>query len=328
MKITLIILSSVLLVIVVSQIFGSLDTNRSTTPSLSFGSTPALSVLPIITKYQGIYPEQILSVRYHKFQTGKSVMDALISGDIEVGTLVDVNVSYLNFTVNPIRIIASLGDRLADSIYFKKELGINAPKDLIAKKIGYVPASTSHIFLARFLEVNNINWQDIKPIALQPAGMEAALKNNFVDAVSIWQPWGNNIEKSLGDNIGVFFNKLDIYPSKILLATTENVIQEKPLELQKLVLGLAKASEFYSNYPESTYPYLSSEIRVSIDDVKKVLEKYTFQAKRGSVALSLISQIGVWIRKSQANFQTQPLPDYQNVVDDRFMQLEIESIQE
>lgn len=157
---------------------------------LIVGSTTNLGVLPLIAKNENLFSEKELVVEYKKFQTGKMTMDALISGDIEAGTIVDSNVAFINYSKNPIKVIASIATKLDDAIYFNKSKNIFAPKDLVGKRIGFAPATTTHIFLAKFLERNQINWSDIKPVILQAPAMEAALKNGAVDAVSIWQTMG------------------------------------------------------------------------------------------------------------------------------------------
>lgn len=55
---------------------------------ISIGSTSNLGVLPLIAKHEGVFQAQGLNVEYKKFQTGKMTMDALLAGEIEIGTLV------------------------------------------------------------------------------------------------------------------------------------------------------------------------------------------------------------------------------------------------
>jgi NitT/TauT family transport system substrate-binding protein len=150
---------------------------------LILGSTANLGVLPLVAKHDSIFVKNGIEVDYRKFQTGKMTMDALISGDIEIGTIVDSNVAFIGYSKNPIKVIASLAIKLDDAIWYRSDKQITRPIDLIGKRIGYTPATTSHIFLARFLEANNISWSQITPVVLQPPAMEGALRNEHVDAV-------------------------------------------------------------------------------------------------------------------------------------------------
>lgn len=118
---------------------------------LTLGSTANLGALPLIAINEGLFPSHQLKVNYTHLQTGKMTMDALIGGDIEVGTIVDSNVAFIGYLENPIKVIASLGVKEDDAIYFRPSTGIANPLDLKGKRIGYIPATTSHIMLARFL---------------------------------------------------------------------------------------------------------------------------------------------------------------------------------
>ena len=169
---------------------------------ITFGSTNNLGILPLIAQNEQLFALNGLSVSYKKFQTGKMIMDALVSGDIDIGTIVESNVGFIGYSGAPIKIIAELGTKLDDTLLFKKEAKISSPKDLIGKKIGYTPATTSHIFLTRFLTKNKIKWSDITPVILQPSAMESALRSGVVDAVSTWAPWTINIKGSLLNKVG------------------------------------------------------------------------------------------------------------------------------
>lgn len=260
--------------------------------TLSVGSTPNLGVTPLVALHQGFFQKNGLKVEYKKLQTGKITMDALISGDIDVGTIVDANIGFLNFSANPIKVIAAIATKRDDAIYFNKHKGIIKGSDLIGKRIGYVPATTSHVFLARFLEKNGINWSDIKPIILQPPAMEAALRNDAVDAVSIWQPWGNTITQAHKQRLGVFPNEKDLYPSRILLATTERALLSKAGEIKDLVKALKQATDLYNLSPDSTYSYLSQELGTPIDQISSALRQFEFAIVKGSTALPLVKEIG------------------------------------
>lgn len=286
---------------------------------LTVGSTTNLGVLPLIAKNENIFSEMGLTVEYKKFQTGKMTMDALISGDIEAGTIVDSNVAFINYSKNPVKVIASIATRLDDAIYFNKNKNISAPKDLVGKRVGFAPATTSHIFLAKFLKSNQIKWSEIKPVILQAPAMEAALKNGAVDAVSIWQPWGVNIEKISTIPIGYFSNNAELYPSRILLASTDKVIQKRPEALKKLISSLEKALKVYANKSVLTYSYLAPELGTSEADLEKVLKPFHFSVELGSSALPLVETIGQWIASSQEDFKGQAVPSYEGAFNDQLL---------
>ncbi len=309
------------LLIALCLCFPLLHSAQAQEQPLILGSNINLGLVTLVAKNEGLFPKHGLKVDYRKFQTGKMTMDALIAGEVEVGTLVDSNIAFVNYSDNPIKVIASIGTKLDDAIYFKKHSQITKPADLIGKRIGYAPATSSHIFLARLLERNKIPWADIKPVQLQPQAMEAALRNDSVDAVSIWQPWGNNIENSFRESVSNFSNNKDIYTSTVFLATTEKIIKNKPDALKKLLVSLIDAKERYYNNPQQVHAYLATEIGVSAKQVSTVLSHFSPNIIAGSSALPLIRENGSWIKQTQENFKDQLLPDYTKAFDDQFIKL-------
>ncbi len=98
---------------------------------LILGSTANLGVLPLVAKHDSIFVKNGIEVDYRKFQTGKMTMDALISGDIEIGTIVDSNVAFIGYSKNPIKVIASLASfqnhsTLFDDAFFQGQLSDNS----------------------------------------------------------------------------------------------------------------------------------------------------------------------------------------------------------
>lgn len=246
-------------------------------------------------------------------------MDALISGDIEIGTIVDSNVAFIGYSKSPIKVIASLATKLDDALWYTTNAKITKPTDLIGKRVGYTPATTSHIFLDRFLKANKISWSQITPVVLQPPAMEGALKAGHVDAVSIWQPWGTNIKNSLKESVAHFRNELEIYPSRILLATTDSVIKEKGEVIRRAIFTLSKAEELYKQNPASTFSYLGPEVGAEATQMGHVLERFDFSIYPATSAQNLVEEIGTWINKSQADFKGLDLPSYSNLFVDDFI---------
>lgn len=292
---------------------------------IRFGSTSNLGVLPLIAKHEGIFQTQGVDVEYKKFQTGKMTMDALLAGEIEIGTLVDSNIAFINYSQNPIKVVAVIATRLDDAIWYNTKSGISKPSDLVNKRVGYAPATTSHLFLARFLNAHGVSWSAIKPVILQPPAMEAALRSGAVDAVSIWQPWGVNLQNSQELKVGSFYNSADIYPSKILLATTDKVAREKSAAVTKVIQSLVQASEIYKSRSGTTYPYLSTEIGLAPADLPVALNSFDFTVRPGSVAIPLVKEIGLWIKATQQDFLNQQLPLYDHAFDGHFVSLSNES---
>jgi ABC-type nitrate/sulfonate/bicarbonate transport system substrate-binding protein len=277
---------------------------------LIFGSSIANGFLPIIAENEGYFKQVGINVELKRVTTGKIAADALISGDFDACIVIDSNINYLGFSDSSLRVVAELGERLVDTIVFNKNSGIINPIDLKGKKIGYGPGTASHIFLARFLEKNNIPWDSIKPISIQPQAIETAFKNGIIDAVSTFPPWSTNLEISLGENAKSFKNDNTIYPSKLFLATTEKTLNTRKTEIKNLLESFKLASEFYKKNPTKTITYLAKDIGVPEDKVIKVLEPFNYTFKNDPNSILFIYELGQWTKNTHDNFRNLPLPDF------------------
>ena len=85
-------------------------------------------------------------------------------------------------------------------IIARKDSGIKKGVDLKGKKVGANRETSSHFFLGIFLIHNRLSISDVEMINIRTVDLPAALKNNEVDAISVWQPYTQNAMQLLGDN--------------------------------------------------------------------------------------------------------------------------------
>jgi NitT/TauT family transport system substrate-binding protein len=277
------------------------------------GTTPAIGTLVDIATQEGIFEKNGLKVKLVVLNSGKLVADALTSNDVDFGTIVDSNIAFNGFNGTNIRVPLILGSRLADGFYFKKSQNINSAKDLIGKKIGFVPGTSGHIYLARYLNKNSVKWEQIKPVTIQPQSAQISLRMDAVDALVIWQPWSNSILKEFGDGVGEILNNKDIYPSNVYLGSTEEYIKKNSDISEKIMKSLKEAELLYETNPSKTYPYLAKTLKVEESEVKNVLNGYAFDVENSNFPLELIKEIGTWIIDTQAGFKDKQLPDYEKL---------------
>ena len=77
-------------------------------------------------------------------------------------------------------------------IIARKDSGIKKGVDLKGKKVGANRETSSHFFLGIFLIHNRLSISDVEMINIRTVDLPAALKNNEVDAISVWQPYPQN----------------------------------------------------------------------------------------------------------------------------------------
>lgn len=282
---------------------------------IKVGAPANISMLLLVAEAKGFFKEEKVNVKYIPLQTGKIAQDALSSGDIDLGILVDSNIAFVNFIAgNDIKVLAAIEEKNDDSLLYRKDRKINSIADLKGKKIAYLPATTSHIYLERFLSKNNIPFNKIKAVSLLPAAMIPALIKGDVDAISIWQPFIYNAQQQLGDKAGEFSDK-EAYTSYALLASKSANVSKYTTEYQAILKALIKAEDFVKSQPKEAISLLAKAIPLDEKTLTVIWDKYKLQVGLTKGILSLLKEEGTWISKSQRAFKGKAVPDYAKTID-------------
>ena len=285
---------------------------------LVLGCPKNICLLPLIAKNQGYFEAHGLNVKIRKLLTGKITMDSLLAKDIDLGTLVDSNIALAGYQPDtPLRVIASLAKRGDNALLARADRGIKSASDLKGKSIGYLPGTSSHIYLARFLEINNIAWHEISPVVMKPPVMQAAIINGDVDAVSFWQPWRSNAVKALDGNYIEFENTF--YSGAVVLATHQKTIDHSSDKLVRFLAALEDAEQFIATHLDETLTILSKEINIEREVLSKTWHQFNPSLGFTSSAANIIIADAVWIRQTQKAYFDKELPDYKKLFKPEFL---------
>ncbi|WOE31290.1 MULTISPECIES: taurine ABC transporter substrate-binding protein [unclassified Acinetobacter] len=157
---------------------------------------------PVVIAYQtGVDPSKVAQangdyeknsqreIEWKKFDTGADVVNALASGDVDIGNL---GTSPFTAAVSrdvPIAVFfiaAKLGH--SEALVVSHRSGITQAKDLIGKTIAVPFVSTAHYSLLSALKHWNIAPSQVNIINLRPSEISAAWQRGDIDATYVWEP--------------------------------------------------------------------------------------------------------------------------------------------
>jgi NitT/TauT family transport system substrate-binding protein len=279
------------------------------------GGPNNIAMLPLIAARKGYFENAGVKVEFKSLQTGKLAMDALNSGDIDLATMVDSNIAFVRFQGGgDIRVICTIQEKYDDAIVARVDRGIHEPGDLIGKKIGFAPATTSHIFLSRYLTYKNIDASQLSLVPMTPPAMQPALIRGDVDAISIWQPFRNNALNELGAN-GVEFNDKKAYVAFAVVAGRLNFLSTHEVECQKILSALIRAEQFVRDNRDEAMALLAEAIPMQPDALTAAWEEYEVRVRLDPGLLKLLEEEGRWIKATQDGFADKELPVYSATID-------------
>jgi taurine transport system substrate-binding protein len=188
----------------------------------------------------GYLSQEGLNVKPYLFTSGMPMLDALLSGQIQIASIGSVPATIAASRGIAIKVIRI--DSLQDgcSVWAQPNSGIKSPADLKGKTIAVTLGTTNHFMLDNVLALGNLTESDVKLVNMEPDDMPSAFKAKAVDAVSIWYPLTWTIQ-SMGAT----------------LIADESMVKEKPFD------GTIVQAQFLQQNPEIVVEWLQAVYRAA-----------------------------------------------------------------
>jgi NitT/TauT family transport system substrate-binding protein len=183
---------------------------------------------------QGLYEP----VRFSGFPELK---EALIAGHNQASFMLAPMAMALRQQGVPIKIVY-LGHRDGTALMVRKDSSIFRMEDLHGKTIA-VPSrfANQRLLIFKALRDHDMTLDDVKMVEMPPPDMPAALYSRAVDAIISGEPFMAQTEM---DGYGrVLYQAKELWPGFIscVLVVSEQMIRERPQDVQQLVDGIAKS---------------------------------------------------------------------------------------
>lgn len=284
-----------------------------------WGGPKNISMLPIIADQKGLFAEEGLNVHANYVQTGKIAMDAVVSGDLNFGVIVDVNIGFVKFQEGAdIKVVSSIAEKYDDAIVARRDQGIERPADIEGKTLAMLTGTTSHRFADLFIDFYKLDRRKITVLNLSPPSIQASVINGQIPAGSVWQPFRYNIQQALGDR-AIQFHDRRIYKCNCLLAIRGDFARDNGGQIRSFLRALIKAEQFVHDHKDEAIAILAKEIDIDPKILTAIWDEYVLGVQLDSTLAETFSDTGAWIVRSQRGFEGKPVPSYQDVLDPRFL---------
>ena len=141
-----------------------------------------------IAQEKGFFKDENIEVELIPFKSANQMMQALITGDIDVLGLTNLQVALTvegkeKGKFKMVNFLVWGKESYPDYVITKKGLEIKSLKDLEGKTLGLHPGSAVKAFASTILKLNQINEDKVNTIELEPSLMQSSLLSNNVQAV-------------------------------------------------------------------------------------------------------------------------------------------------
>lgn len=160
---------------------------------------------------RGFFAEEGLEVQSLIHTFGKASLQSLLEHKADFATVAETPVMFSVLKGEKLFVIANIeASTTNNAIVARKDAGISAAGDLRGKRIGFTPGTTSDFFLDSILTALGLDRRDIRAVALKPEEMQEAIAAKKVDAVCTWNYPLTQIQRYLGANAVIFYDR-EIY---------------------------------------------------------------------------------------------------------------------
>jgi NitT/TauT family transport system substrate-binding protein len=259
----------------------------ATAASAEDSVTFALSWIPggnhfgiIAANVEGFYREANLKVDIQRGYGSGDTVKRVGTGSADIG-VADAT-SVIDGVGNGFKVkqVAVIFERAPDAIFFVKDRGISAPKDLEGKKVGAFTGEAPLNTLPLFAKHANFAVDKVSIINVTPSAKYASLVAGSVDAIVEFvnlEPTIQQAAATTGLKIGKFVYAdygVDYY--SLGLVVNDAMIETRPDLLRKLVGATmrgyawaiknpeAAADDFAKSYPESNRDVVLAQWKVSL----------------------------------------------------------------
>jgi len=244
---------------------------------LGYAALTAGQVAPWMAKEAGYFTKYGIEAELI-YIPAVAATQALIAGEIQLAQVTGVSTSGAILAGADVRIIASVQDRLAGSIYARPE--IKTPEDLKGKKLGIsrfgaVSETAAAMFLARF---GLKRGTDVAIIQL--GGLPeiiTAMERGAVDA-GFANPPQTSRARRLGMKELFDLNALGVELQQTCLTVTTKYLRERRPVVKSFLQAYAEGLHRFMTDREISVQVLKKYLRV--DDKEILDDAYTFYAQR------------------------------------------------
>lgn len=219
-----------------------------------------------IVEQKGLLKKQHVNAKLKFFGVQSDSMNALAAGHLDACSLATNDVISVN-RVSKVASIVLLNDESSGADLLVTR-GIKSGKELKGQKIAVELGGVSHFFLTKVLEKNGLSEKDVVLVNMTAADAGSAFVAKRINAAVTWEPYGSQALKSGG--VALFTSKATPNAIVDVLAFRNEVINQRPEDVKKLVQVWFEAMKFIETNPDEAFAIMAKASSVTVPEFKEM----------------------------------------------------------
>jgi len=211
--------------------------------------TSTWGAVGMVAEAEKLFEKAGANVVVQKFDSGRTVRDAMVAGRIDLGSLgaAPFVVGAAKGDMGALGTVAYAGGTLA--IVASKKSGIKTVADLKGKKVAsQLGSETDHVFQNKIAPAFGLKQGDFQVVNVKFHDHVSALAGGSVDAFAGVEPYPSLAEVEGLGMIVTDYSKYDIVP--LMLAVNRPVLEKRSSELVPFLKGWLAAVRMFKDNPQ------------------------------------------------------------------------------
>ena len=271
-----------------------------------------VNTLLFIAQNMNYFSDNGLNVTLKQYNSGAAALGAMINGDVNIATSSEFSVVNKALANTSISIFGTIDRFQQISIVARKDRGIQNITDLANKSVGLTVGTSAEFFFGRFLELNNMNLSQVKIVNTQPNNIVDALTNGTVDAVVTWQPYINQIENLMANDVVNGRLKVD---SKftVPLSAKNSWINSHNKTVTKFLEAIAQAENYLDSNPADAKNIIKNRLNYTTEYVESIWPDHQFTLSLDQSLVLIMEDEARWLIANNLTNATS-VPSFQNYI--------------
>ncbi len=279
---------------------GPIESITITAPSLE------QNALIYVAESQGLFARNGIRITIINCSSGVEAIDRMVAGEANISVAAEfpfVNAVLRNESIS---VIACEDKFENDYILFRSDRGISKPEDLMGKRIGLVRQSIAEFYLGRYLDIHGMDIQDVTVVDQSPSQSQEAIASGSVDAVVVWQPNADQIQKNVS-NVTSWPVQNSQAVFGVLAAKNDWLAQHGPAVV-RFLRSLVEAEDFLVSDLERSKAIVKEKLNYDDSYISNVWTKHNYRVTLDQTLIVAMKDEARWLIDNGLTVENQ-IPD-------------------
>jgi aliphatic sulfonates family ABC transporter substrate-binding protein len=238
--------------------------------------------------YEDEFTEDNINVELVEFSLGPEVIEAVASGEIDIGFLGDVPAFSGLLNGGDYKIVARWESDNSSYLITRDDANINSLSDLKGKKLSYAFGSTQTALVYSYLESAGLTENDLEIINLSLADSVTSIVNGDVDAAIVDELRATQAVEKGGVSKLMNSEGYKLFVSPII--ATNEFTSEHPDLTSRVLKVIEKAAEYSEQNPDDAIAKAAERIGVDESTIDPIIRNCDLEVYLGDEELAAIKE--------------------------------------